>query len=332
MSSRSMRRVSLAVIAALALSHVAEAQVLYQETFDTDPTANWQFNSSGSGNAADFYFDYSTVGVPPAPGGSSTRGLKLTANVAAGVFGGGSASPIGLTLPSEYILTAYVWQNSIGPFPGGGSGSTQLTNVNVGVSGLANEFPGGTISGVQFAVTGEGGSGSDWRAYSALMPNGAGATLSTTNTPPVYPAGSLNNTATYYTAVFAGQTPPAAQTILYASQTGTTAAGTPGFLWNLWEITKTNSSISWKINGTEFATVGSALYPATFGGNNIAFGQSDINAGSSTDPNAGALIFGLVDSITVTAVPEPSALALAGVAIAGLAGLARRRLTAKLET
>jgi hypothetical protein len=318
-------RLWLAGIAAVAVGHVAMGQVLYQENFDTDPSANWQFNGSGTGNSADFFFDYGTVGVPPAPGGTSTRGLKVTANLAAGVFGGGSASPIGLTLPSEYVLTAYVWQNSVGPFPGGGSGSTQLTNMSVGVSGVANEFQGGSITGVQFSVTGEGGSSADWRAYSALMPNGAGATLSTTNTPAVYPAGSLNNTAAYYTAAFAGQSPPAAQAALFASQTGATSAGSPGFLWNLWEITKTESTISWKINGTEFATVASNLFPPAFGGNNIAFGQADINATSSTDPNAGALIFGLFDSITVTAVPEPSATAVVGLVVFGLAGYARRR-------
>ena len=316
----------LAVLVALALSHTASAQVLYQESFDTDPSASWQFNQALTGNSADFFFDYSTVGVPPAPGGSSTRGLKVTANVGTANFSGGSASPIGLSLPSEYVLSAYVWQNSVGPFPGGGSGSTQLTNMSVGVTGTDNEFQGGTLTGVQFSVTGEGGSSVDWRAYTALFPNGAGSTLNTTNTPPVYPAGSQNNTATYYTAEFAGQTPPAAQTSLYASQTGTTNAGSPGFAWNLWEITKTASSISWKINGTDFATVDSTLYPSSFGGNNIAFGQADINATSSSSPDAGALIFGLFDNITVTAVPEPSTLPLMAAAL-GLAGAAWRRRT-----
>lgn len=318
------QRIWLVVLAVSALCHTALAQALYQETFDTDPSSSWQFNQALTGNSADFFFDYSTVGVPPAPGGSSTRGLKVTANVGTGNFSGGSASPIGVSLPSEYVLTAYVWQNSIGPFPGGGSGSTQLTNMSVGVTGTANEFQGGTMTGVQFSATGDGGSTADWRAYSAQFPNGPGSTLSTANTPAVYPAGSLNNSATYYTAAFAGQTPPAAQTSLYASQTGTTQAGSPGFAWNLWEITKTASAISWKVNGTEFATVASNLYPTSFGGDNIAFGQADINAASSTSLDAGALIFGLFDNITVTAVPEPATLPLAAAAL-GVAGAAWRR-------
>lgn len=325
MSLHPMYRVWMAAIAAVALGHAAFGQVLFQEDFETDPTANWQFNGSAAGDAADFFFDYSSIGVPPAPGASTTRGMLINANVGTNIFSGGSASPIGLSLPTEYVLTAYVWQNTVGPFPAGGSGSTQVTNMSVGVTGTNNEFAGGTITGVQVGITGDGGSASDYRIYSALFPNGAGAPLNTTNTPAVYPAGSQNNTATYYTTLFPGQTPPAAQTSLYGTQTGTTAAGTPAFAWNLWEITKTTSSISWKVNGTELGTIDSTLFPASFGGDNIAFGQNDINATSSTDPNANVLISGIFDNITVTAVPEPSTLAFVGLALAGLARMARKR-------
>lgn len=315
----------LALIAAFAICHAAMAQVLFEETFDTDPSANWQYNASAVGTSANFFFDYSSIGVPPAPGGSTTRGMLINANVpGTALFSGGSASPIGLSLPTEYILRAYVWQNTVGPFPAGGSGSSQVTNMSVGVTGTNNEFAGGTITGVQVGITGDGGSSSDYRVYSALFPNGPGSTLSTTNVPPVYPAGSLNNTATYYTALFAGQTPPTAQANLYSSQTGTTAAGTPAFAWNLWEITKTAASISWKVNGTELGFVDATLFPASFGGNNIAFGQNDINATSSTDPNAALLISGIFDTITVTAVPEPTSLACVGLALAGLARAMRR--------
>ena len=317
----------LAAIAVLALSHAAMAQVLYKENFDVDPSASWQYNGSAAGSSADFFYDYSTVGIPPAPGGSSTRGLWVNANVGTVVFSGGSASPVGLSLPNEYVLTAYVWQSTVGPFPVGGSGSTQVSNISVGVTGTYNEFPGGTITGVQVGATGDGGSSADYRVYSALMPNGAGGVLNTSNTPAVYPAGSQNNTATLYTTLFPGQTPPAAQASLYpATQTGTTAAGTPAFAWNLWEITKTASAITWKVNGTELATVDATLYPTSFGGNNIAFGQFDINSGSSTDPNAGVLIGGLYDNITVSAVPEPASFGLGGIAaVAGLLGAILRR-------
>src|SRR5687767_12723571 len=141
MPRRSIRLAAFA--AALALTASAHAQVLFSQNFDVDQTANWTFNSSvtgdtandNAGNEANFFFDYSTVGIPAAPGSVGTRGLKVEANVpsaTAGVFSGMSVSPTGLTLPNEYILTAHVWQNANGAatppgFPGGGAGSTQVT-------------------------------------------------------------------------------------------------------------------------------------------------------------------------------------------------------------
>lgn len=321
LSSRRLVAIRLMCMLALAsctLGHSAVAQVLFQESFDTDQSANWQYNSFGPGNSADFFFDYSTVGVPAAPGSVTTRGLRLEANVGADTFGGGSASPLGLVLPSEYVLTAYVWQNSVGPFPGGGSGSTHLTSLSVGVSGTASEFQGGTMTGVQFSATGDGGSASDWRAY-----NGSGSPLSTAITPSVYAAGSLNASNPYYQAVFAGQAPPVDQLMLFPEQTGTTAPGTPAFGWNLWEITKTTSSIDWRINGVDFATVDASLFPLVFGGDNFAFGHADINDLSSTSTSP--LIFSLVDNITVTAVPEPSTVTVVGVVCTGLVCSAMRR-------
>jgi hypothetical protein len=59
------------------------------------------------------------------------------------------------------------------------------------------------------------------------------------------------------------------------------------------------------------------------------FEQSDINATQTTaalDP----MLFGLVDNVTVTAVPEPSTCALFGVA--GLAFATRRKLRSGLQS
>ena len=61
-----------------------------------------------------------------------------------------------------------------------------------------------------------------------------------------------------------------------------------------------------------------------FGDDNFFLGHFDITTGSSTDPNADELLFGLFDNVVVTdVVPEPSALSL--VAVGGLAALRRRR-------
>src|SRR6476646_6953843 len=69
----------------LGLPAAASAQIVFNENFDVDHTANWSANPFTTTPAqidfANFFFDYSTVGIPPAPGGTTTRGLRLTANV-----------------------------------------------------------------------------------------------------------------------------------------------------------------------------------------------------------------------------------------------------------
>ena len=63
-----------AAAVALGLATSAQAFPLYFENFDLDHTANWSFNSSvvgdtatnGVNNEANFFFDYSTVGIPSA--------------------------------------------------------------------------------------------------------------------------------------------------------------------------------------------------------------------------------------------------------------------------
>ncbi len=332
----------VAAVAALAIPMAsAPAATLYTQNFDVDSTANWQFNSSaGAGdlasdnanNEANFFFDYSTVGIPAAPGSVTTRGLKIEANVndGTGTFMGASASPIGLTLPNEYILTAHVWQNANGAvtppgFPGGGVGSTQVTNMTVGASGTSAEFPGLTLTGVQGGVTGEGGSGVDYRVYSGAFPDGAGAPVSPSAHPGVYAAGDTaadqNNSDAYYATIFSGQTPPPAQTALFAQQNGTTAAGTPAFRWNLWQIEKTADEITWSMNGSLIATLPASLFPSSMG-DNIAVGHMDINTGT-TDAAGRPLLFGLIDNVTVSEIPEPASLAVLG--LGGLAMLRRRR-------
>ena len=108
-----MRKAKLALVAALAtLPAVGRANVIYTENFDTDASGRWTFLSEAPGdtpahnfgNEADFFFDYSTIGVPAAPrSGGTTRGLKMEANVpGTGRFTGMSASPIGQAFTADY--------------------------------------------------------------------------------------------------------------------------------------------------------------------------------------------------------------------------------------
>lgn len=302
-------RTTMAIVG-LMLAAPALGLPLYTQDFDVDSTASWTLNNGPSDAAADFYFDYSTVGIPAAPSGAGTRGMKLQANLANGIFGGMSVSPTGQNFTGDYVVTFDWWANFNGPFPGGGSGSTNLSTYGVGTAGTSAQWPGGVQDSVWFGATGDGGSSVDWRAYSTAAPTGY------TVASGVYPFASQNNTDVYF-AGFGGNAAPAAQLALYPQQTGTTNVGSSGMEWHQVELAKIGSTLTWKIGGLLMATID--LNTVTLGGGNILFGHSDINATSSTDVNDVNLLFTLIDNINV--VPEPASLVL--LALGGLL-LARR--------
>jgi len=282
-------------------------------------------NNGPSDQASDFFFDYSTVGIPSAPNstGGSTRGMKLQANQTNGIFSGMSVSPNGQGFTGNYTLKFDWWANFNGPFPGGGSGSTQLSTFGIGTSGTVAQWPGGIQDSVWFAATGDGGSSADWRAYSSA------AGTSYADTSGVYAAGnasgSRNNSNAYY-AGFGGNAAPAAQLALFPQQTGVTAVGSAGMEWHQVQIEKAGNIATWTVDSTLIATVD--LSTVTLGGGNIFFGHSDINATSSTDINDVNLLFTLVDNVRVCdntpPVPEPATMALSALGLGIIARLRRK--------
>ncbi len=132
----------------------ARAAVLYSENFDVNNAANWTTNDPGVTDiTVDYFYDYSAIGVPAAPGGASTRGLRMTANNANGVFGGFSVSPTGQNFSGSYRVEFNLWQNYVGPIGPGGSGTTQLSTFGVGTSGATGIYPGVWSESVGFAAT-----------------------------------------------------------------------------------------------------------------------------------------------------------------------------------
>jgi hypothetical protein len=308
------KSIVLAGIAALSVPALALGTI-WSENFDIDPTANWTVNGGPSDETANFFFDYSSVGIPSAPNSAgTTRGMKLQANLTDGIFGGFSVSPTGQSFIGDYTLRFDWWANFNGPFPGGGNGSTNLSTFGAGTSGTVTQWPGGTQDSVWFGATGDGGSAADYRAYSSAAPT----SYPSGNAVYAAPGGAINNTNAYY-SVFGGVTAPAAQVTLFPQQTGTTQVGAAGMQWHDVEIRKYGSTMTWLIDGLLIATID--LNTVTLGGNNIFFGHSDINATSSNDPNDVHLLFTLIDNVRV--IPEPSSLSLVGLAAA--MGLRRRR-------
>ena len=100
-------RILFAFAASVLLATTASGS-LYSENFEVDPSAGWVVNNGPSDFAANFFFDYSTVGIPAAPSGPGTRGMKLQANLTNGIFSGMSASPIGLNLTGDYLSLIHI--------------------------------------------------------------------------------------------------------------------------------------------------------------------------------------------------------------------------------
>jgi len=337
---------------------LAPAATLYSDNFNVDSSASWTVNVAPAANAslqsAVFAFDYSTFGIPPAPGSGDTLGLQLKSNIPGGaaspvttrpggVLSGLSVSPTGQSFGTTYHLSFYAWENFNGAANAQGladnansEGGTHNVLFAVGTSGTVPLVVGNTalasgasMDGIGFATTGDGGIANDYRVYpksgtistpaSGVYAAGTGATAS-------------QNVNAYYTGIpsLAPHSAPAVQLALSTAeygldasntQAGQTQAGAFGFAWHKVDIYKAGNIVSWTIDDTSIATIDISSLGA-LGGSNIAIGDSDVNTTTTRHPS---LLFSLIDNVVVTdQVPEPSMAVLTGIGLV-LFGLARRR-------
>jgi hypothetical protein len=290
----------------------ANAQIVYADNFDLDSRLGYTITADPDTNAT-FAFNYSALGIPSAPNslGGTTLGLKLEANNgdATAATAAISLAPLGRTFTGDFSIRFDMWINANGPFPGGGTGSTQFVTAGVGTTGTTVHKP-ASADGTWFAVDGEGGSGIDYRIYLDGALQGAASGL--------YVGGSQDANDFYYTGVFPGEAPPLQQQNDFPQQTGNVKPGSVGFAWRNVEITKRDTHVTWSIDGLLIADVPAA----SFAGDNVFIGYWDAFTSISDNP---ALSFGLIDNLRVVTIPEPStgALLLIGGVLGG-AGLRRR--------
>ena len=264
---------------------------VFADDFDTDSSANWTLNRSSTDSRAAFAYNYSSYGILSAPHstGGTTKGLRLEANVSLTNVAALSLSPIGQSFSGNYRLHYDLWMNQNGPFPAGGTGSTQHHTSGLGTTGNRVQWNTGTADGVWFATDGEGQATDtsatlpDWRAF-------VGTTLQSAASG-VYAGGTESNIRgnghPYYQNVFpGGQTSPPAQ-----AQVGGLEVGTIGFGWHDVVVNKTANVIEWFIDGLKIAGVTNTLTA-----NNIFIGYWDSFSSLSANTN---LSFGLVDNVRV---------------------------------
>ncbi len=272
--------------------------VIFSDNFETNSAANWNINKSSSDTAVAFNFDYSTLGIPSAPHSlnGTTRGVQMKANLTLGAVAALSISPANQSFGGDYRLHFDGWINVNGPFPGGGSGSTEFLTAGIGTAGNHTEWTGiRAADGFYFSADGEGGvsatsaTSGDYAAYSGptLLDPATGAYFAGTNTD------ARDNANAYYTGAFSiGRAAPALQQLDYAQQTGTLDNGTFGFAWHDVVVSRRGGTVDWIVDGVRMATISNA----TFNASNVFVGFWDPFSSLSDNNN---LSFGLVDNVRV---------------------------------
>lgn len=284
----------------------ANAGLVFSDDLSTD--ANWTILGDAD-TAGTFGYDYSADGIPSAPNGTGTTGLKLEANLT-----GGAAAAVAAVHPLGFSGTPYrvsfdVWSN----YALAGSGTTEFAGGGVGHDGTTLGR-----SGASLLITGDGGSSRDYRLYKgvseqfveSLQYNGSFA--------------SNNGSEPAIAAAIVGTAPPAAQ-----AQVGTPSDGAAAFQWITMQIdvdpTAGLSTFTLLTDSTslEIGTINSNVGDPVGLEGNVSLVYADLFNSLADTP---ALQFGIYDNVnieTVDVIPEPSSALL--LTLSGLGFFLRRR-------
>ena len=272
---------------------------VFADDLDTVTGTNWIVNRSSADSSVVFGYDYSGLGIPPAPHSTNgtTLGLQMKVNLSASIAAAVSVSPTNQNFSGNYRLRFDGWINVNGPFPGGGAGSTELLTAGIGTSGTRTEWngSGSTADGYYFSVDGDGGS-SDTTTTTADYNAYIGSSVQTVGTGDYWAGTDVTargNGNFYYTTAFPhGAAAPAMQQAFYPQQSGNLNPGTFGLAWHDVIVSKRGSTVDWVVDGVRIATISNA----TFNTNNVSIGFWDPFASLSSN---NVINFGLVDNVRV---------------------------------
>ncbi|MEM6333726.1 MAG: PEP-CTERM sorting domain-containing protein [Planctomycetota bacterium] len=287
------------LIAACAATAAFSANAFIIDDFEVDSSANYTVVDTGSGtplgdgspdSAATFAFDYSTLGIPEAPNSApgTFGGLRMQSNET-----GTDANPsdpitaFHNTVINQvaYTVTVDIYME-VDPLA---SGTTEFANIGVGSD--ASEFNSIFLpiagDGQFLAMTGDGGSSSDYRHFVEGTPVNTGdlSYLNSDNT--------TNATGDTYQAIFPGGDFP----------------GSPGNRWTTLTIDVNAQLVTYSLDGVPIIQT---LREDASGF--VSLGYADVF--SSVGPHS--VIY---DNFSV--IPEPASLALLAAGL-GFAGLRRR--------
>jgi hypothetical protein len=296
MTSTMYRPCTIGILATalLALALPATQATLIIDSFDTDTSADYTVVDDGTPDGTvTFAFDYGALGIPSAPNsvGGTTSGLRITANDTAGsqdaytVFHNTLISG----LPS-YRLTVDVYMGVTGT-----SGTTEHAHVGVAGDGttLNSLFSPISGSGHFLAMTGEGGSASDYRHFkpsATSVPSGDPSYLNSDNT--------TNATGDTYQAIF--PSPPY------------DFAGSPGNAWTTLAIDISGGLVTYSLDGTPIIQDTAEVIDGY-----VSLGHGDLFTSVASPAQSQFVVY---DNLQV--VPEPATLGLIAV---GAVLLRRRR-------
>jgi hypothetical protein len=247
-------------VASLSVLLNENSQTMFYDNFDSaSSSTNWNL-FDGSANSisdysADWSFDYNTYfsaynnsPIPPAPNttNNTTLGLKLVVNNndAIAATAGMSLYPKNKNFSGAYRLKFDMWINYPGVANGNGSvGSTEHATFGLNHTGNRVNWDSTTVNpsdGAWFAVDGEGGTSSDYRAYLGSASNSPALLSVAASGFSAAGAASRDSADPYWQSVF--PSPP------YES------IGTPGKKWVQVELSQdANNVLTWRMNSNLIA-------------------------------------------------------------------------------